>query len=99
MKDKICKGIPELDILPNDPFIINELVISDTPNSKIALRDVRVSGLCDFDIKYFHVDLDKLHFDVDLLFKRFQVNATYDFDIRLLVPIIQKGPVYITTST
>ncbi|EGI62094.1 hypothetical protein G5I_09608 [Acromyrmex echinatior] len=26
------------------------------------------------------------------------MNATYDFDIRLLVPIVHTGPVYITTN-
>ncbi|XP_024877743.1 uncharacterized protein LOC112458372 isoform X1 [Temnothorax curvispinosus] len=98
IKDKICEGIPELDIEPSNPFLLGRLVISDNHNSKIAIRDAKVSGLCDFVIKYLRTDLDKLHFDVELLFRRIQMNATYDFDIRLLVPIVQQGPVYITTD-
>ncbi|XP_018395348.1 PREDICTED: uncharacterized protein LOC108773885 [Cyphomyrmex costatus] len=98
IKDKICEGIPELDVLPNNPLVIEKLIISDTPNSKISLQNVKVTGICDFVVKYLHSDLEKLHFDVELLFRRLQLNATYDFDIRLLVPIVNKGPVYITTN-
>jgi len=98
LKDKICEGIPELDIQPNNPFILDNLVISDNPNSRISLKDVKVSGLCDFVIKFFNADIDKFHFDVDLLFRQIQMNATYDFDIRILVPIVQQSPVYITTN-
>lgn len=98
LKDKICEGIPELDVEPNNPFNLDKLVISDNPNSKISLINVKVSGLCDFVIKYLNADIDKLHFDVDLLFKQIQMNATYDFDIRLLVPIVQQSSVYITTG-
>ncbi|KAL6255417.1 hypothetical protein P5V15_013752 [Pogonomyrmex californicus] len=98
LKDKICEGIPELDIKPNNPFVLGKLDISDTPNSKISLRDTQVTGLCDFVVKYFHTDLENLHFDINLLFKRIQMNATYDFDIRLLVPIASKNPVYIITE-
>ncbi|XP_018307359.1 uncharacterized protein [Mycetomoellerius zeteki] len=98
IKDKICEGIPELDIQPNDPFVIDNLIISDTPNSKISLKNTQVTGLCDFVVKYLQSDLEKLHFDFELVFRRIQMNATYDFDIRLLVPIVHKGPVYITTN-
>ncbi|XP_011690783.1 PREDICTED: uncharacterized protein LOC105451799 [Wasmannia auropunctata] len=98
IKSKICEGIPDLDVPPSSPFVLDRLVISDNPNSKIAIDNSQVSGLCDFDIKFLHVNLDKLHFDVNLKFKRIQLNSTYDLDIRLLVPIVYKGPVYITTD-
>ncbi|XP_011060091.1 PREDICTED: uncharacterized protein LOC105149405 [Acromyrmex echinatior] len=98
IKDKICEGIPELDIQPNDPFVIEKLIISDTSNSKISLTNAQVTGLCDFVVKYLQSDLEKLHFDFELVFRRIQMNATYDFDIRLLVPIVHTGPVYITTN-
>lgn len=98
IKHKICEGIPELDIEPNDLFLIDKIIVSDNPNSKISLINAKVSGLCDFIIKFLHVDLDKLHFDVDILFKQIQINATYDFNIRILVPIVQQSKVYITTG-
>lgn len=98
IKDKICEGIPELDVQPSNPFLLDKLVISDTSNTKIAIKDTKVSGLCDFEIKFLHADIDKLHFDVNLLFRRINLNATYDFNVRLLVPIVQTGLVYITTG-
>lgn len=99
IKNKICDGIPELDIPSNNPFFLDKLVISDTTNTKISLKNSEVLGICDFEIKYLHMDIDKLHCDIDLLFRRFQLNATYDFNIRLLVPIIQTELVYLTTGT
>lgn len=98
IKDKICEGIPELDVQPNNPFVLDEIIISDTPNSKISFGDAKVTGLCDFVIKYFHIDLDTLHFDAEIVFKRLQINGTYQFDVRLLVPIVNNGPLYITTG-
>lgn len=98
MKSKICEGIPELDIPPNDPLVIDELVISDTTNTKLYMRDTKVGGLCDFTIKFFHFDLNRLHFDANISFGLIRMNSTYDFDVRILVPIAHKGQVYITTG-
>ncbi|XP_070156788.1 putative beta-carotene-binding protein [Polyergus mexicanus] len=98
LKSKICEGIPELDIPSNDPVVIDELVISDTANTKIYLRDIKVGGLCDFIIKFFHFDLNTLHFNGNISFGLIRANATYDFDVRILVPIAHKGQVYITTD-
>ncbi|CAL1681948.1 unnamed protein product [Lasius platythorax] len=43
-------------------------------------------------------NIDKLHFDVKISFGLLQLNSTYDFDVRIVVPIAQKGLVYITTN-
>lgn len=98
MKSKICEGIPELDIPSNDPIVFDVLVIADEPNNKLYMRDVKVSGLCDFTINFFHGDFDKFHFDARISFGKVQVNGTYDFDVRILVPIAHKGQVYITVG-
>ncbi|CAL1681949.1 unnamed protein product [Lasius platythorax] len=98
LKSKICEGIPELDIPPNDPLILDKLVISDTTNNKLFMRNTKISGLCNFVINSFHSDIDKLHFDVKISFGLLQLNSTYDFDVRIVVPIAQKGLVYITTN-
>lgn len=96
LKDELCEGIPELGIPPGNPYTFDELLISDTPNTKIYIRDAKVMGICDFVVNSFRTDLDKLHFDIELLFNQIKVNTTYDFNIRLLVPIAYKGLVYIT---
>lgn len=96
LKDKLCDGIPELGVPPGNPYTLDELRISDTPNTKVYVRDLKVTGICDFVVNFLHTDLDRLHFDIKLLFKQIQVNTTYDFNIHLLVPIAYKGLVYIT---
>ncbi|XP_011171045.1 uncharacterized protein LOC105203829 [Solenopsis invicta] len=98
IKYKICDGIPELDVPPSNPFVLDTLAIIETHNSKIYMKNTQMTGLCNFDVQHLHLEFDKLHFDVDLKFRRLQLNSTYDFDIRLLVPIVYKGPVYITTD-
>ncbi|XP_018307396.1 uncharacterized protein [Mycetomoellerius zeteki] len=94
LKDRICKGIPELDSPPLVPFIIKQITISDTDNAKLYLKDAVITGLCDFDLNFLHMDIDTLHFNLDLLFKHVHLNGTYDFDIKVLVPFVHKGPVH-----
>lgn len=98
VKSKICKGLPELNIPSLDPFILDELILSDTSNTKIYIRNAQVTGLCEFNVTYLHTDFEKFHFDIDLVFNQIRVNATYDFDIRLLIPIAYKGQLYITSG-
>lgn len=99
MKSKICEGIPELDIPSlDDPLVLDTLVISDVPNTKLYMRDMKVSGLCDFTINSFQTDFEKLHYNAKILFGRITMNGTYDFDVRVLVPIVYKGNIYITAD-
>ncbi|XP_024877741.1 uncharacterized protein LOC112458370 [Temnothorax curvispinosus] len=98
MKDNICKGIPELQSPPIEPFFVDKIAISDVDNAKLYLRDATITGLCDFTINSLHIDLDKLHFDIGVIFKKVFLNGTYDFDVHVLVPFVQKGPVFLTTE-
>jgi len=98
LKDKLCEGIPELSIQPTNPLVLDQLTIYDTPNTKLHIKDMQITGLCDFFINSFHIDIDKFHFNVDLLFKHIQTNGTYDLNMQLLVPIIHKAKVYVTTG-
>lgn len=98
IKHKICDGIPELDVPPNNPLVLETLTIADTTDNKLYLRDTKVTGLCNFTVNNFHFDINKLHFDAKLSFGLLQLNSTYDFDVRVLVAIAQKGLVYITTD-
>lgn len=99
MKDEICKGIPDLDSPSLEPFPFGTVAISDTDNAKLYLRDVNMTGLCDFTLNSLQSDIDKLHFDLNVLFKRVYLNGTYDFDIRVLVPVVQKGPINFIIGT
>ncbi|KYN40090.1 hypothetical protein ALC56_05498 [Trachymyrmex septentrionalis] len=77
---------------------MKHITISDTDNAKLYLKDAEITGLCDFTINSFHIDIDTLHFNMDLLFKHVFLNGTYDFDIKVLVPFVHKGPVYLTAD-
>lgn len=98
LKYKICEGIPELDIQPNNPLHLNQLPLLNVSGVYLAVMDTTMMGLCDYDVNFFHVDIDALHFDIDLLFKHIQINGTYDLDLRTLVSIAHKALVYITTD-
>lgn len=95
LKDKICEGMPELNIKSNNPFLLDKLVIFDTPSAKLYFEDSKVMGLCDFIVNSFHMNINKLHFDADLLYKQIQINGTYDINLRLLVPVANKAQIYI----
>ncbi|XP_011879800.1 PREDICTED: uncharacterized protein LOC105568604 [Vollenhovia emeryi] len=98
IKDKICTGIPELNVSPIEPLLIEKLVIYDTPNIKMFLEDGKIRGFCDFVINSVHADPDKLHFEFNILIKHFEMEATYDCDIRLLTHLAHKGTVNITSD-
>ncbi|XP_011879796.1 PREDICTED: uncharacterized protein LOC105568600 [Vollenhovia emeryi] len=99
LKDKICnEGIPELNVPSANPLILDNLVIFDTPSTKLYLKDTKVSGLCDFVVNLLHADVDNLNLNIDLTFKQIQINSTLDFNARVLVPIITTAPFYVTSD-
>lgn len=99
LKDKICNGLTEMNIAPlNEPLNIDKLVISETDNSKIYLRDVQITGLCNYYMNSVSVDLDKLHLNFDISFDRLYLNGTYDINVHVLVPIAYKAPIYLTSD-
>lgn len=98
MKDKLCKGVAEINVPPLEPLVIDKLVISETANNKIYLNNVQITELCDFNINSFSVDLDKTTIDCDVSFNRLYLNGTYDIDVRILVPIVHKAPIYLTSG-
>lgn len=98
LKDKICEGLTDLNVPPLEPLIIDKLVISETANNKIYLTNVQITGLCDFIVNSFSMDLDKIILHADVSFNRLHLNGTYDIDIRILVPIVHKAPVFLTSG-
>ncbi|XP_029169665.1 uncharacterized protein LOC114939524 [Nylanderia fulva] len=99
LRSKICNGLTELNLPPLEPLNIERLVISDSPQNKIYLNDVKISGLCDFQVQAFNADLnDKYDFDFKLHFNRIYLNGTYDINVQILVPIVHKAPIYLTAD-
>ncbi|KYQ52581.1 hypothetical protein ALC60_08297, partial [Trachymyrmex zeteki] len=97
IKNKICTGMPELNVVPMEPINIDEIVIYNTDNLKLSIKESKTSGFCDFVINSSKIFPDKFHFDIDFVFKHLDMDARYDVDMRILVPLTNKGLIHIST--
>lgn len=91
--------MPELSVEPMEPMHIEKIEVINADNAKLIFHDVYITGLCNYDVKFFHLDLEKQHFDVDIIFKRINMSMIYDVDASVIVHIVMKGPISITTGT
>ncbi|KYN16235.1 PREDICTED: uncharacterized protein LOC108764352 isoform X2 [Trachymyrmex cornetzi] len=98
VKDKICTGFSEFNIPPNEPLMFDKIVIFDTNDLKLYLKDTNIYGFCDLVVNSVQADSERLHFDVEVLFRHLYLNTTYDFDIRLLVHVANKGRIESVTE-
>lgn len=98
IKNKICTGMPELNVVPMEPINIDEIVIYNTDNLKLSIKESKTSGFCDFVINSSKIFPDKFHFDIDFVFKHLDMDARYDVDMRILVPLTNKGLIHISTG-
>ncbi|TGZ50586.1 uncharacterized protein [Temnothorax longispinosus] len=95
---KLClTGIPEFNVLPIEPVIIEEIVIYDTDKLKLNIKDSKVRGICDFDITSSHI-IPETYYKFNFILKHLTMNSTYDFDIRVLVSLANKGIVYVSAD-
>ncbi|XP_011705245.1 PREDICTED: uncharacterized protein LOC105460489, partial [Wasmannia auropunctata] len=93
-KAKVCTGMPEFDISPNEPLTVDKIVMYNTNNLKLNFEDVKVRGFCNFEVKSINTSSDRLHFEIDVVEKRIQLASKYDFDIRILVSLANKGLIH-----
>ncbi|KYN16236.1 hypothetical protein ALC57_11522 [Trachymyrmex cornetzi] len=92
----MCTKNYDVNVLNNQAILMDKIVIYDTNNLKLYLKDIKILGVCDnLNIKYIHVDPDRLHYDAEIVLGKLRINALYDFDIRVLVPLANKGLVTI----
>ncbi|CAL7939390.1 unnamed protein product [Xylocopa violacea] len=98
LQDKLKVGIPELDVPSAEPLFIKKIVLLDMPNFLAVGTDVKLRGLSNYHINSLHVDLEKKTFDIDVTFAECKLEALYDFQARILVPIDAHGPVNITAK-
>ncbi|XP_011171036.1 uncharacterized protein LOC105203821 [Solenopsis invicta] len=97
VKNTICsQGLPEFNVPPVEPMIIDKIVVYDRDSFKLISTDAKIRGLCDFEITSHNVSSDKLRFEIDFKFKRLTVDAKYDFDIQILVSLAHKGLIHVT---
>ncbi|XP_014472046.1 PREDICTED: uncharacterized protein LOC106743061 [Dinoponera quadriceps] len=98
LKNKICEGMPELSVPPTEPLALSKINVINSDTAKISLDNVYLRGICNFEVQSFHMDLEKRHFDVDLIFRQIKMNMTYNFNVNIIVPVAIKGPISITTD-
>ncbi|XP_011174745.3 uncharacterized protein LOC105206996, partial [Solenopsis invicta] len=98
LNERICIGVPDLESPPLEPFVIDHITISDSNNAKLFLKDSNILGICNFALNTFHIDLDKFQFNFTVTFPNVYSNSTYDIDIRVLLPVVHKGPIHFITD-
>lgn len=92
LNKKLIEGIPEIDILPIEPFLLDNITVIDMPNFKIVAMNMKLYNLSNFHIEYLHLDLEKMELDINLHFDKNEMNIDYDVTINLFVPLQKKGP-------
>ncbi|XP_011171088.1 uncharacterized protein LOC105203863 [Solenopsis invicta] len=96
VKDKVCGGFPEFNVSSGIPLNIKKMVIYNTNEFKLYLKDVAITNFCDYVVNSVYVDSNRLHFSIDATFKTFTIDALYNFDIHILeMPLAHEGPVHI----
>lgn len=91
LKKKLIEGIPETDIMPIEPFLLNNITIINKPNIKIVGMNVKLHHLSNFHIEYLHLDLEKMELDINLHFDKNEINVDYNVIINVSVPLQKNG--------
>ncbi|XP_025994427.1 uncharacterized protein LOC113004651 [Solenopsis invicta] len=99
VKDKICKGLSEFNVPPSEPLNIKKVVVYNTNQLNLYLKDLAITNLCDYVVNSVNVDSDRLHFSFDITFKNLTIDALYNFDIQILVCLVHEGPVQIQANS
>ncbi|KAG5327777.1 TAKT protein, partial [Pseudoatta argentina] len=98
INSKICTGMPELNVASAEPMNIDEIIIYNTDNLKLSVKESKIRGFCNFVINSLQVSSDKRHFDLDFVLKHLDMESVYDFDMRVLVPVANKGQVHVSAD-
>ncbi|XP_076287695.1 uncharacterized protein LOC143212618 [Lasioglossum baleicum] len=98
LAETLRKGVPELDLPPSEPFIMDKVKLADMPNFKAYGSNIKVYGLPTYHINSVHMDLEKQQIDVDLNFGEVKLIADYNVTARILVPIVGGGPITLTST-
>lgn len=91
VRDITCTGFPEFNIPPIEPLNFDIITIYDTDNLKLALKDAKLYGFCDYVVNSTHTDSDRLQINFAVTIKRITIYSSYDFAINVLIPLANKG--------
>lgn len=90
--------MPEFDVAPIEPVVVDKINIYDTDRLKLNLQDAKITGFCDWEITSYQIDAEKLHFVIEFILKHLDMDSTYDFDISVLLPLANKGLIHISSG-
>ncbi|XP_012542082.2 uncharacterized protein LOC105839959 [Monomorium pharaonis] len=96
VKSKICTGIMELNLPPQEPLIVDKIIIYDMVNLKLILKDSKIKGLCNLNITSHNASSDRLYLEFSFTVKNLTMDSMYNFDLRLLVSLANEGLVRVT---
>lgn len=98
LREKLRQGIPELDIPPVEPLKISQIQLTDQPNFKAIATDINLLGLLSYKINYLHLDMEKQEVNIDTVFNHIKLNAMYEINAKIIVPIVGKGPIMLESK-
>ncbi|KAL0101151.1 hypothetical protein PUN28_018776 [Cardiocondyla obscurior] len=57
-----------------------------------------MDGHCNFDVNSVQTSSDRLQYNLKYTLKKIYINSTYDFNVRLIVPITREGKLFVTAD-
>ncbi|KAF0763199.1 putative beta-carotene-binding protein, partial [Aphis craccivora] len=89
LRSKLAEGIPEFDVAPMDPMLINTLIPTNGNGLKIETTNLLVTGTSNFTITHLTADIDKQKYNFQVRFPHMHVMGNYSIDGQIVRMIIK----------
>ncbi|KAL2729615.1 putative beta-carotene-binding protein [Vespula squamosa] len=90
-RDELLSGIPELDVPPLSPLILENVIFIDQPNIYIEAKKVIIQGLNTYKTLNLKTDLEKQQINTTIFYRHLFMKANYDVNTKILVTIADQG--------
>ncbi|XP_050548948.1 uncharacterized protein LOC126910429 [Daktulosphaira vitifoliae] len=84
LKNKIAEGIPEFDLAPLDPMVIDLLIPSGGRDIKIETTNLRVTGASNFTVPYLEADIKRQKYEFQVKFPHMHILGNYNLDGKIV---------------
>lgn len=98
IREKLIKGIPELEVPSFSPVYVKNVVLADRPNFKARADNVKIYGFENFNLEDINIDLDKRILIMIVSVDHIRIEADYDINAKILIPVAGHGPVEMKTD-
>ncbi|KAE9540064.1 hypothetical protein AGLY_005316 [Aphis glycines] len=89
LRSKLAEGIPEFDVAPMDPMLINTLIPTNGNGLKIETTNLLVTGTSNFTITHLIADIDKQKYNFQVRFPHMHVMGNYSIDGQIARMVIK----------